>query len=534
MSLVFPRNSTLIILVLWVFVTAMDVNKAFHIDDAFHLYAAQWIEHHPATPMSGMVNWGDDPEPIHHFNQPPGFFYLVALTGHLFGYTEVPMHLMRSLFTLLALVCFYRLARHRSPRHAVLLTALFALCPAFMVNQGLMTDTPLLAMTLLFADLLLVPRRFSTGRRYALAGLALAAALAIKYTALPLLVVFLLALALRRQWRWLPMVLIPVALLAGWSAWNLHEFGSVHLFGRQAGDPSWNGLMFRALSLSVAFGAIAPFTPAFLPALFKRTAPWIFPAWLAALAVACLLAALVYTGSIGEAGMNLILRRFAFALNGLFIIAFCVRYLPRSMGPSTTDNWILAAWAVGFGSFLILFSPFLATRHVLLLIPPVLLLIAPALDLVPVRTQVLAVACTAVLGVLLTVSDKAYAGFFRKSAPMIAAQLRDRTSGTVWSLGHWGWQWYSQHAGMSVYGTLTSDVHVGDILVVPQDCDVQAVAANIDMEPLAEWVEPASPATFFNVEQFAGMYASGYAKLPWSLNRTYRKTIIAYQVVAVH
>lgn len=524
----------LLILLLWAGVTALDLDKAFHIDDTFHLMAAQWIEHHPATPMSGWVNWGMDPEPIHHFNQPPGFFYLIALTGHLFGYSEVPMHLMRSLFTLLALVCFYRLARHLAPRHAFVLTALFALCPAFMVNQGLMTDVPLLALILLFADLLLVPRSRSTGVRYALAGLALAGALTIKYTALPMLVVFVLAMALRREWRWLPLALIPVAVMTAWSAWNLLEYGGVHLFGRPGDGLSLNGIQFRAISLLTALGAVAPFTPAFLPALFKRSGAWIFPVWLLAVAGACLLAFSVYSGWIPEEGMNKFLRRFAFTLNGVLIAAFCTRYLPTSLAPAKADTWVLAAWAAGIAAFLVLLSPFMATRHVLLMTPPILLLIAPALDRVPVRTQVLAVACTGVLGVLLTLSDKAYAGFYRDHAPLIAKQMQAATTGTVWAPGHWGWQWYAERAGMSTYGVKTSPVQPGDILVIPRDHDKQDVAENLVLTPLATWDQAPGPATFLNVEQYAGMYSSGYIKLPWNLDHTYRKTIMAYRVVAVH
>ncbi|MBK7286908.1 MAG: hypothetical protein IPI95_07260 [Flavobacteriales bacterium] len=59
-------------------------------------------------------------------------------------------------------------------------------------------------------------------------------------------------------------------------------------------------------------------------------------------------------------------------------------------------------------------------------------------------------ACTTTLGVLLTVSDKEFAGFYRDRAPQIAREMKARTTGTVWSLGHWGWQWYSEQAGMAI------------------------------------------------------------------------------------
>ena len=197
-------RAILLVLIIGLAVVALDFNKAFHIDDTFHLKAAQWIGQDPLHPMSGMVNWGSTPEPIHFANQPAGFFYLVAITGHLFGYSEAPMHAMRALFSLLAVFCFHRLVRERAPGQALWLTALFAFCPAFMVNQGLMTDVPLLALTLLHYRLLLAPVAMADGWRYFGAALALAAAVMIKYTALPWLLVFPLALLALGQRRWWP------------------------------------------------------------------------------------------------------------------------------------------------------------------------------------------------------------------------------------------------------------------------------------------------------------------------------------------
>ncbi len=522
----------LIVLLLWLGITALDLDKAFHIDDTFHLQAAQWIEHHPATPMSGPVHWAHDPGTIHEFNQPPGFFYLVALTGHFFGYREVPMHLMRSLFTLLALLCMYRLAGHRAPRHALLLTVLLGCCPALMVNQGLMTDVPLLAMILLFAVFLLVPGRGSPGWRHAGAALALSGAMMIKYTALPLLPVFVLALVLRREWRSLPLVLLPLGVLAAWSAWNLHEYGGIHLLDRQGGDGSVRGIFVRNLALFTALGAVSPFTPAFLGA-FRRPSPAnLVRGWWAALLAAAGFIAAVYLGWITETGSDQVLR-ILFTLNGVLLMVLAIRYLPRSVAAHTAEAWVLAAWALGLALFVTLFSPMMATRHVLLVLPPLLLLIAPALDRLLPSGRVLAVGTTAILGVLLTVSDKAYADFFRRHAAPIARQMAHQTKGTVWSLGHWGWLWYAREAGMATYSTNTSAVRPGDILVLPLDIDAQPIAYGLEIEQVARWDEAPSCPTFFNVEQFAGMYTSSYGKLPWTLSRSHHKTIIAYRVDAV-
>ena len=50
----------------------------------FHLEAAQHIQENPIHPMSGFVNWKDSPQPLSSFNQPPLFFYLIAITGKMF------------------------------------------------------------------------------------------------------------------------------------------------------------------------------------------------------------------------------------------------------------------------------------------------------------------------------------------------------------------------------------------------------------------------------------------------------------------
>jgi hypothetical protein len=531
MSLKLSRSAWLILL-LWAAVTLLDLNKAYHIDDTFHLKAAQWISGHPLEPMSGMVNWGHDPEPIHNFNQPPGFFYLVAVTGHLFGWGEAPMHAMRSLFTLLALVCFHGLARRLAGQQALWLTALFALCPAFMVNQGLMTDVPLLALQLLFFHLLLVPGRLPEGWRLLLAAVVVSAALFIKYTTLPLLVLFPLVLMLRRQWHWLPLSLLPLAFIALWSGWNLYEYGGVHLLEREAGDPSLRGLFVRTLAIFTCIGAISPFTPAMLRPLPVQLGKHLLLAWGLLLSMAIVFTALVYFGVISEPVSDQVLR-VTFTLNGVLIMVLCARFLPWSFSPTRTDQWTLGLWAFGLAAFLACFSPMMASRHILLIIPPVLLLTAPAMAKAPRREKTLAVACTAILGLLLTISDKQYAGFYRDSAPQIAEQLSGK-NGTVWSLGHWGWQWYSEKAGMKVYGRTQSHVSIGDYIVIPEDYDRQRLAQGIEKIKVATWTEAPGPFNFFCVEQFAGMYTSSYGKLPWSLSRSHTKTINVYRVTAVH
>lgn len=522
-------RSTLVILLLWVAITGIDLNKAFHIDDTFHLKAAQWIEHHPGSPMSGSVNWGMDPEPLHNFNQPPGFFYLVAITGHLFGYSEVPMHLMRSLFSLLALLCFHRLALHRAPRHALWLTALFAFCPAFMVNQGLMTDVPLLAMQLLGFNFLLVPGSGSKGLRYFLAALAFSAAVFIKYTTLPVLVVFPLVLALRKDWKYMAFALVPFGLLALWSLWNVNEFGVAHILSREDGDRSLRGAFTRTLSIFTAIGAVSPFVGAIALGCFQAWRRWLWAAWLAVLIAFAAVAVLVY-GMIMPEPVSDRLLSFGFTLNGLLLTGSAAQAMPWKKWRDTPDRTALALWACGLVAFLALFAPMMATRHILLVLPPILLLLAPAFSAAGAKARGLALALTAVLGVLLTISDKEYADFYRDMPPRIA---RDLGSGhTVWTVGHWGWQWYTAQVGMRTYAYHGEQPQAGDVMVVPEEYDAQFISPSVLAVPLRRYEAQPTLGTFFNVGKFGGMYTSSFRKLPWSLSRSHHKVIHVYRVVA--
>lgn len=521
-------RAILLVLIIGLAVVALDFNKAFHIDDTFHLKAAQWIGQDPLHPMSGMVNWGSTPEPIHFANQPAGFFYLVAITGHLFGYSEAPMHAMRALFSLLAVFCFHRLVRERAPGQALWLTALFAFCPAFMVNQGLMTDVPLLALTLLHYRLLLAPVAMADGWRYFGAALALAAAVMIKYTALPLLLVFPLALLALGQRRWWPMALVPVAVLAAWSAWNVWEYGGVHLFGRPSGDLSPKGIISRSLGMLSALGAVSPFTPVLLPAMTNRRLqglPW----WwlLALLAFACWAWGL-WHGLIPESASDRLLR-ITFTLNGLFLVLFCLFFIYRGRTNAGRELVVVVLWALSLAAFIALFSPFIATRHLLLLVPPLLLIAGPSLRQAGPALKVIALACTALLGTLLTISDKQYADFYRRSMPVIAGEMALETTGTVWNTGHWGMQWYAGKAGMPTYDG-SDKLKPGDLLIVPENHDAVVLPEKLAVDTVASWTEMPHGTAFFCVEDFASMYTSSYAKLPWKLSRTHRKRIVALRV----
>ena len=227
-------KKTTILLIIWALLTAINVNKAYHIDDTFHLKAARELREHPLKPMSGLVNWENSPTAMHQHNQPPLFFYLIAATGSVFGESEIVMHLLLSIFTFLVLYFFSKLMEILKVKHRKLLLIVFGLSPALIINQNLMVDVPLLAMILGFSYFTLKAKHSRSYKDYLFAAVFMSLGLLIKYTILPLFIPFILAILINQDYKKLSVLLIPIGTLILWSLWNLHEFDAIHILNRSA------------------------------------------------------------------------------------------------------------------------------------------------------------------------------------------------------------------------------------------------------------------------------------------------------------
>lgn len=151
MNFLKANHKTLAFLFLiWFGATVLNLTKSIHIDDTAYLEIVRHIVHAPLHPMSGFINWYESPQPIRTLLHPPLIPYLYALALFLFGESEIILHLVFSLFTLIAMVFFYLLAKFIQPQFALLLTAMFALGPAFLPSQNLMTDVPMVALWIAF------------------------------------------------------------------------------------------------------------------------------------------------------------------------------------------------------------------------------------------------------------------------------------------------------------------------------------------------------------------------------------------------
>ncbi|SFG36076.1 Dolichyl-phosphate-mannose-protein mannosyltransferase [Pontibacter chinhatensis] len=515
----------IVLLVIWALVTAINVNKAFHIDDVFHLEAAEWIRLNPLRPMSGTINWYNISEPIFHFNQPPGYFYFVAMVGAVFGFSEVPLHLAQAVISLLAIVYFYKLLCLFQKDFALTGTCFLALGPAFLVNQNLMIDIPILCLSIIFIYLLV---QADEARNIYLASIILTFGLLLKYSLLPLLLVLLYAVLEKRKPHLIKALLIPAVALLAWAGLNYMEFGSSHMLGRPRNEVTLSLISNNFIAFILTTGGVAPFSLMFISAFQKVEKKRIVIAVAIGIAIFVVAAyVLVYGPVVRSIPYSLFWTIFAY--NGLLVIILFF-FAARRMVPDRKAV-IVFLWGLAMGAFILIYSPFMATRHVLLLLPPFIILGGYVYrNTLPKATKA-SIGLTCFLGLALGISDWVYADFYRKAVPMALKHVP--TNSKVWTTGHWGWQWYSKKAGMLFYEYDVSDPQAGDYFVIPEVIAKQKVSDNIVLEKEESISYSPTLLNFFTTAHFARFYNSYSYQLPWYLSVAPVDSVGVYRVSGV-
>jgi hypothetical protein len=529
MRLSCPLKSIIIkyglLLIIWGVLTAINVNKAYHIDDSFHLKAAQELREHPLKPMSGLVNWENSPTPLYMHNQPPLFFYLIAATGAVFGESEIVMHLLLSIFTFLALYYFSKLTKILKVKHSKLLLIVFGFSPALIINQNLMVDVPLLAMILGVSYFTLKAKHSRSYKDYIIAAVFLSLGLLIKYTILPLFVAFILAILINRDYKKLTVLLIPLGILSLWSLWNIYEFGAIHLLNRSASTIHINKLY----AFMGTLGAVSTFTIYFFYSSFpKNGSIWII---FCVIILFILSAILVYLDVIGEVRyaeyLDLSFKTAGFLSLLLFGKFLRELLLSEKQAFFRSDLFLILLFLAALALFIILFSPFIASRHILLVIPFILLFGSKLFEKAPKVVNLTTAIVTIVLGLLLGISDWVYADFYRKAAKEIKAS----EDYTTWSSGHWGWQWYAEKNGMKTYSSEdVGYIKIGDIIAYPKDIHRQEINEDLMLKTIEIKTKESNILTFFSGKSFASMYNINTARPAWTLSKTPIDTIIISRI----
>jgi len=523
-----------LIFVLWLILTGININKAYHIDDTYYLEAAKHIEQNPTKPMSIWINWEDSPTVMHKGNNPPLFLYLISVHQFLFGDSEISLHMLLSVFTFLSLFYFFQLSQLLQVKSPRIILTIFAFCPAFIVNQNIMLDIPILALSLSIMYYLLKGQRLNNTNYYAISAALLSIGMLIKYSLAPLFLVIFVTILISKNYKKSLVLIIPIIVFVFWSIWNYVEFGNIHLISiisKPKVESQVSKLVLygsKIVGFIGTLGAIATFTSIFIYSLIpKKEIRFLIKVGFAVMVISI---PLVYFQLIDESDFNRMLN-FFFIVNGLVLIGLIIyssmtEIMKKNRAYFITPYFTILIYLIIISAFILLVAPFNATRHSLLLIPFILLLGHQHFEATKGFINNLVVTVSIVLGLLLGISDWVYADFYRKNASEISLP-----NTRVWSIGHWGWQWYSKQAGMLTFAkNIEKNVLNGDLIVFPQNIDKQRMSKEIQLEPFHFITEAPTFFTFFSGKNQASMYSSTYSKPAWSLSNSPIDTIFIFKV----
>jgi hypothetical protein len=325
------------------------------------------------------------------------------------------------------------------------------------------------------------------------AGMLAGLAVNLKYAGVVAIGVIIIDSVLWRRWRMLAAGVIGLVLFAAGQLASMAIYGEPQiLHARNWIQRLWpsdvGDVLHRTLTAVVYLGASAAWLVLLAGRVFQRSRSCMF---LWAISAAGTLGAIA---DLRRQEINIsaisIVHIAVFALGGWMTIAWLlVNFLARARD-LILGGWSQAAsaqsassplrhavmlfvWTIGFWYLGTLNGPFVAPRA---LLPCVLSLVLAVMALAPATTELGAfarrgaVVVTLVIGLVVGTADAHWAGIYRELAPRLADKYRPRT-GTLYFLGHWGWQSYAEAAGMAQFDPATTRLLPGDLLILPENTD---------------------------------------------------------------
>jgi Dolichyl-phosphate-mannose-protein mannosyltransferase len=414
------------------------LHQAIQGDDVIYLTEAEHAQIEPLHPMHAREMFRGQMLDMRGHSHPPLDGWILGGLIALFGEVrEVPFHLAYTVFSLVAAMSMWSLARRFSNK-PLLATLLFCAVPAFVVNgNSFESDLPLLAFWMTAVALFV----YAVDREsiWALAGSMLAAALAglTAYQAIfvtPILGIYLLQH--RRDWipGWIATLAAP-AMLLSWQLWERVTTGVMPAAALAGNLQSYKFESFAmkgpaAVALLVHLGWIV--SPLIMMAAIRHGSRW---QWIAA-AIAALAAVLhdpnpLFWLSIGC---------------GVWLLAWCV------------GRDFLGWWALIFfgGAVIVFFAP--SARYLLPLAAPIAILAANA---VGPRIAVAGLLVQLALSLGLAIVNYQHWDAYRQFAETLR---QDAATRRLWINSELGFRFYLESEGGLLLGQ-GQPIQPGDLIV---------------------------------------------------------------------
>ncbi|MCS7308973.1 MAG: glycosyltransferase family 39 protein [Armatimonadota bacterium] len=480
----------------WVLAAALSIQLVFtgkpvHVDDPVVIHIARQILVNPLHPFSGELDWDGWVKPTFQVTtNPPLLSYYLALWMLLAGERERVLHIAMLVWQPLLWWGVVLLAR-RFGVHPGWATALVLLSAATIVSPNLMRDVPMVALWTLGTAWFLCGSDTGEAKLLGWGALVTGCAALMKYSGLGAVVLLGLYILWRRrvqQWRWVLLACAPFLL---WCAHNLLVHGQTHFLATLQRTSSTTPLYDRLWGTLAGLGGV--WWLWLWAAVVCRQWQVLLVGAGTALAVGWWRWHQFQPGGDAEAAW--------WSAAGAFLLTLTLFRAWQSWREQAFHvlwaTWVLLAIGVG--------APFAAARHLLPALPPLALLWLPREPLRGARQFALAatVLVQAAFGVYAGWCDAQIAEVYRRGAQLLA-----REHGAQAFIGHWGWMYYAQRAGLQQVsanrlppaGAKIAIPSVGGDAVVPA-----ALVARLQYE---ESVVITSPARLATLPPQAGFYAA--------------------------
>lgn len=508
------------------FVGLANVGKPVHVDDTLYLEVARRIVTHPLDPYGGILNWQQIPERTYNVSiSPPFLSYYFAMVMIVAGENLVVLHLAMIPWLLLAAWALFRLGeRWAGGAGAGLLMVLLVIGgPAVVVGMNLMLDIPLLACLCASVEFLARSISGKAGSRplFAAAGFA-ALGVAIKFPAVLIVPVFLVAGLSARRWGPAIAAIAPIAVLFGWQTLSRSIYGTSQVD---------SGLSF-----------LAKLQTSLLPQTIERTLTMMailamtFPVWMAVdwrgrravgpsiIALAAALTTFVLLRSAPMNRLPIVTPACLIAVClGTFGVASILWPVRTWTSGGFDPRFLLGTWIVSGAAVVILFGPFVAVRSFLPIQPALAIWLIGGTETDRGRKFALwaTVGVAIVASAMLAAADWHWAGSY--PAALRSVVTKYGSSGRpIEFAGHWGWQYYAERAGLRAWDARRIDAPSGTILVVPLRADKQFIhPAVLSRARLIDRMEfPRGPLslTTWNLKAGFRFYGGDFGQLPWGFS----------------
>lgn len=468
-----------------VLVTLANALKPVTVDDTAYLSYARQIAQHPFDPYGFTAFWWSEPEPAMHVLIPPVVPYWLAAGMRFFGESPALLKLWLLPFVYLLAWSLRALLVRFAGGVEWFVLPLLMLSPAVLPTVNLMIDVPAMALAVAAVEVFIRSTRQSNWRQAILGGVIAGLAMQTKYTALVLPAVIAWYGITHRLFALTAVAVgISIALFVGWEfllMLHYHESHFLYHASQSAGAPPPGATRVTAFfagksdlipPLVGQLGCLAAGVGLLAASALRFSQRWVVAlavVWSVCFVLVCVLPHRLPT-------LNAIWQASGWCW--LAAIGSCTGTLlfrvKKGLGIRiSADSWFLVGWfAIELAASLIL-SPFPAARRVIGITLVGGLVAARAASRIqrahPERRPpqwILAVGIVA--GVAVAAIDTLDAFPEKVCAERAAEVTRNRPeTSTVWFVGHWGFQYYCEHAGMESLVIGKSVLHAGDFLVLP-------------------------------------------------------------------